>query len=84
MKNVSVSGKAVNATLQGLHPSYMYNIKIRARNAVGLGLPSHQVSARMLEEGRDNFHHQEVIHLLYRDLFCAIHIFVFLPGIVPG
>ena len=51
VKNMTASGALLTATVKGLHPSYIYDIRIRARNAVGLGLTSHQVSAKMWEEG---------------------------------
>ncbi|XP_053408969.1 cell adhesion molecule DSCAM-like isoform X3 [Mercenaria mercenaria] len=50
VRNVSVDAEALTATVDNLHPSFLYNIRIRARNAVGLGLTSHQVSTKMLEE----------------------------------
>lgn len=50
VRNVSVDAEALTATVDNLHPSFRYNIRIRARNVVGLGLTSHQVSAKMLEE----------------------------------
>ena len=50
VKNVSINAEALTATVDNLHPSFLYNIRIRARNSVGLGLTSHQVSTKMLEE----------------------------------
>ncbi|KAH3692732.1 hypothetical protein DPMN_193886 [Dreissena polymorpha] len=48
--NTTVGGNALTATVVGLHPSFLYDLRIRARNAVGLGLTSHQVSTKLLEE----------------------------------
>ena len=56
IKNISVSGEAVTAILDNLHPSFLYNIRIRANNSVGLGSPSHQIAAKLLEEGKSYFH----------------------------
>ncbi|XP_052806024.1 LOW QUALITY PROTEIN: cell adhesion molecule DSCAM-like [Mya arenaria] len=50
VRNLTTSGEAVTARVEGLHPSFLYDIRIRARNSVGLGLTSHQISTRMLEE----------------------------------
>ena len=52
---MSVSGEAVTAILDNLHPSFLYNIRIRANNSVGLGSPSHQIAAKLLEEGNSYF-----------------------------
>ena len=52
IKNITVSGQALTAILDNLHPSFLYNIRIRANNSIGLGAPSHQVAAKLLEEGK--------------------------------
>ena len=55
IKNITVSGQALTAILDNLHPSFLYNIRIRANNSIGLGAPSHQVAAKLLEEGNHYF-----------------------------
>lgn len=50
IKNITVTGQALTAILDGLRPSFLYNIRIRANNSIGLGSPSHQVAAKLLEE----------------------------------
>lgn len=57
IKNVTVPGQALTAILDSLHPSFSYNIRIRANNSIGLGSPSHQVAAKLLEEGNHHLWH---------------------------
>ncbi|XP_064651143.1 cell adhesion molecule DSCAM-like isoform X4 [Lineus longissimus] len=48
--NVSVSGKLSRSTLDGLHPSFTYHVRVIANNSVGLGTPSNVIVLTTTEE----------------------------------
>lgn len=50
VNNITVPGSDTSATLTKLHPSYTYQVRVRANNSVGIGEPSSSVIVDMMEE----------------------------------
>ncbi|KAL3886948.1 hypothetical protein ACJMK2_026904 [Sinanodonta woodiana] len=49
-RNITVKASEQSATLENLHPSFTYKLRIRGNNSVGIGIESKEVLVQMMEE----------------------------------